>query len=646
MLELLRKKQKSVLIKFVFWAIIGTFVGTIFLVWGKGRDGEVEDNSLAFTANGTPVSTSDYQTVFRNLSQFYQNIYGNSYNAEMEKQLNLPQAAYDQLLRQVLLEQEGDRIGIDVSRQEVIDSIAKIPQFQVNGVFDRTTYVQILAYQRMNTEEFEARQKRALFAEKTEAQITDGVSVNDADIEAEFRKRNEKVNLSFVKLPPTLFEKRVDVTDAALEAFFAEHQEEFRIPEKVALRYLQFDPALYAQDITLDEPEIERYYKRHIDQYAIDEQIKAAHILIRIDQNADDKVRAEKRKLAEKVLEQARTGDDFAQLARKYSDDTGSATLGGELGYFKRGSMVPEFEKAAFALNPGDISELVETQFGLHIIKAEGYIEAGEKPLADVYDAVKTALRSEKAEAVAFEKAMDAYNMNRKTGDLDKAAADSNLTTIESGLFARNEAIPGLGDQPEIVAAAFALRDGELARPLRIGNSTLLFTLKERQPSSIPPLSAVKSQATDAYRKQGSSRLAEAAAATLLSGLKEGKTMAALARKEGLTVEETGLFARSYGAFVPRIGENEQLANAAFALTDAAPVAPEVYDLAGQFVVASLKERTEADMALLDDSKREELRTAVLEQKRQDALKTRIDKLRAEANIVPSATLLSQGVKP
>jgi len=646
MLELLRKKQKSVLIKLVFWAIIGTFVGTIFLVWGKGRDGEAEDTSTAFTVNGTAISTGDYQTTQRNIAQFYQNIYGNSYNAEMEKQLNLPQTAYDQLLRQVLLEQEGNRLNIEVSRQEVIDAIAKIPAFQQNGAFDRATYVQVLEYQRMTTEEFEASQKRSLFAEKAQAQITAGASVNDADIDAEFRKRNEKINLSFAKLAPALFEKKVVINDAALETFYADHQEEFRTPEKVALSYLQFDPANYAGDVQLDEQEIERYYKRHIDLYAIDEQIKAAHILIRIDQNASEAVRAEKRKLAEKVLEKARAGDDFGQLARKYSDDTGSATRGGELGYFKRGSMVPEFEKAAFALNPGDVSALIETQFGLHIIKAEGYIEAGEKPLADVYDAVKAGLRAEKAEAIAFEKAMDTYNINRKNGDLTKAATDAGLTPTETGLFARNETIAGLGDQTEITAAAFALRDGELARPLRVGNQTILFALKQRQPSTIPPLADIKNAVADAYRKQQSIGLAETAAAALLAELKTGKSLAAVAGKEKLTIEETGLFARSYGAFVPRIGENSRLADAAFTLTAAAPVAPEVYDIAGQFVVATLKARTEADMTLLDASKREELRTAVLEQKRQDLLKTRIDQLHAEANIVPSASLLSLGVKP
>lgn len=643
MLELLRKKQKSTLIKLVFWFIIATFVGTIFLVWGKGRDGEKDDGSLAFTVNGVPVSLGEFRTVQRNLALFYQNIYAGNYNAEMEKQLNLPQRTYEQLRDQILLQQESDRLDIDISHDDVVKSIAEIPQFQQDGAFVKDIYLEALKRQRMTSDEFEARQERALRAEKTEEQIRSVASVNDDDIDAEYRKRNEKVNLAFVKAVPAAFEAKVRIDDAELETFYVDHQEQFRTPEKVALRYLQFEPARYADQVTIDEAEIERYYNRHINQFAIDEQVKASHILFRIDKNATPQVREERRKLAEKVLDMARAGEDFAQLARKYSDD-GSARSGGELGYFKRGMMVPEFENAAFAMKPGDISDLVETQYGLHIIKVEGYIEAAQKPLDEVRDEVKQGLRDEKARDLAYEMAMDAYNINRKEGSFDKAASETGLTVYETGLFARNETVGNLGTQPELAADAFALGENQLARPQRVGDNTILFTLKQRQPSAIPPLAEVKNRVADAYRKQQSKVLAEKAAAELLGELKAGKSLSSLAKKYDLKEEETGLFPRSYGKFVPRLGENENLAEAAFTLSKEAPAAPEVYEIGGMFVVAALKEHEMADMTKLDDSMRAELKSAVLSQKQQDALNDRLEQLRSEAEIVPSASLLSLGV--
>ena len=176
MLDLIRKKQKTTLIKIVFWGIIATFVGTIFLVWGKGDERGSDGSTVAATVNGTQISAQDYQMAYRNLYQFYQNLYSDKFNAAMEQQLQLPKTAIDQLVRMVLLEQEGNRLGVDVSRQELVDAIAKIPQFQKDGVFDRQTYVDVLNYQRLSPEGFEASQERALFTEKVEEQIMSVVS--------------------------------------------------------------------------------------------------------------------------------------------------------------------------------------------------------------------------------------------------------------------------------------------------------------------------------------------------------------------------------------------------------------------------------------------------------------------------------------
>jgi peptidyl-prolyl cis-trans isomerase D len=641
MLDLIRKKQKTVIVKIVFWVIIAAFVGTIFLVWGKGSGGDGADTTVAATVNGDKIGFEEYQAAYRNLYELYQNVYREQFNPALEKQLQLDQQALNTLIDQTLLLQEGNRLGIKVSKTELVDSIAKISAFQENGVFNRDRYLQVLAYQRLSADDFEAMQKNQLLVTKVREQLQTGVSVSDQDVEEEFRTQNEKVNLAFVKLTPALFETKVKIDKEPLEAFFAEERESFRIPETVALRYLQFEPDRYRDEVTFNDEEIEKFYRRHLDRFAVEEQVKASHILIKLAKDADEKTRIKKRELAEKILADARAGKDFAALARKYSDDPGTAAKGGDLGYFPRGAMVPAFEAAAFILKPGEFSDIIETPFGLHIIRSEGYIEAGIKPLAEVIDEVKAGLTEEKVRQIALEKAMDAYNINRKNGNLEAAAQINDLGLKETGFFSRQEAIDGLGNAPEISAAAFTLKEGELARPVVLPQGVILFAVKERRESRLPELDEVRARVEQAFRRAQGKVLARKTADEILAALGEGKKLSDLARKHNLTVEETGLFARSYGDFVPRIGNAADLAKAAFLLTRETPVAPAVYEISGSDIVATLKARQEADPADLDAAKREELKKTVLTRRQEEAIKNKVNALREVAEITIAPTLQS-----
>jgi peptidyl-prolyl cis-trans isomerase D len=639
MLDLIRKKKKSVIVKVVFWTIIAAFVGTIFLVWGKGSDQGGQGVSVAVTVNETRISFEDYQRAYSNLYRLYQNIYRDQFTPAMEKQLRLRQQALDSLIDETLLLQEAGDEGLDISKKELVDSIAQIPAFQENGVFSKDRYLQVLSYQRLTPEDFETMQQRQLLIEKMGENLQSGIAVTDEDIEQEYRNQNEKVNLSFVKLPPALFENRVKVSEEELRNYFTDHREEFRIPESVALRYLQFEPDRYADQVTFDEEELNKYYRRHLDQFEIEEQVKASHILLRVDESADEAVRAKKRELAEKILKDARAGKDFDKLARTHSDDAGSASQGGDLGYFSRGAMVAPFEKAAFALNPGEISEIVETPFGYHIIKVEEYIEAGVRPLADVLDKVKESLREEKARQLAFEKAMDAYNINRRTGDLESAAAANNLGIKETGSFSRGEPIDGIDNAEEISSVVFTLKEGELHQPVNLPQGIFLFKVKERRESRLPELDEVRSRVEQAFRSEKSKELARQAAEEILAGLKEDKTLKALAGKFGVKAEETDFFTRSYGAFVPRLGSAEDLASAAFTLTEAAPVAEEVFTVDDKFVVARLKEVHPADMSGLDQTKRDEIKGTLLSRKQEEALNSKLRELREASKIVIAPNL-------
>lgn len=643
MLTFVREKQKSVFIKIAFAVIILSFViGYAMLTSPGDNAGDAAADSYAVRVNDQEIAFDQYQQVYSNLYRIYQNIYRDQFTPALERQLKLRQQALDQLIDQALLVGEAERLKLSVSEQELVNAIAREPAFQENGVFNKSRYLQALSYQRMTPDEFEVIRTHELLVEKVRNKLQEGLSVSDEEIAAEFRNQNEKINLAYVRLAPALFESKVKIKDDELAAWFAANQETFRIPEKVSLNYIMIDPTSFAKDLQLSDAEIEKYYQRHLAEYDVPEQVKVSHILIRVPKDADAAAKAKKKELAEQLLADAKAGKDFAELARKHSDDKASVAKGGDLGYFTRGTMVADFEKAAFALQPGEISAVVETPFGFHIIKAEGYIEAGVKPKEDVLDQVKTGLTREKTRQQAFETAMDAYNINRKTGDIQAAAAASKQEVKETALFAAGEAIAGIGNDPQISNMAFALQQGTLSRPANLPQGVLVAALKERQASRLPELDEVRKQVEDAYRKEQSVVLAKQAADELLKTLQDGSTLASAAKQADLKVEETGEFSRNYGGFVPRIGNNEELAKGAFALTDEKPVVPEVFEIDGKFIVAKLKKRQEADLTKLDDAKSAELRTQLTTRKKDEALKSKLQQLREGSNIVISPSLTNQ----
>lgn len=633
MLDFVRSKQKSIIIKLVFGLIILSFVIGYAMLTSPGDSTKKAEQGLAVTVNGQAIAFNDFQAAYGNLYQLYQNIYREQFTPTLERQLKLVQKALDGVINQTLLLDEAKRQGLEVSKQELVDAIAKIPAFQQNGAFSKERYLQMLGAQRLTAEEFEEMQRRDLLVGKVRDGLQKNLAVTDAEIEQEFRNRQEKVNLEVVRVAPAAFESQVRVTDQQLAAFFEPRKEEFRTAEEVALKYVEFSPQSYADQVTFEDAELETFYRRNLDRYETPEQAHAAHILVRVPEGADEAARKQKRAQAEKLLAEAKGGKDFAALARDFSDDKASAVNGGDLGNFGRGMMVPTFEQAVFGLKPGEISGLVETQFGYHIIKLIAYNEAKVRSLSDVKDEIKRALRAEKAQQLAFEKAMDAYNVNRKGGTLEAAAKAGGLTIRETGRFARDGVAGSLGRNEELVNAAFLLGDNELGRPVKTDRTVVLFALKERLPSRIPTLADARARVEVAYRKEQAKVMARTAAERLLSAAQKGGGLAVPARAIGQLAEETGPFSRSYSPFVPKVGTSEELAKAAFALNVPGACIGKVYEIDGHFVVAALKNREAANPLLLDAAQRKELSQALLERKQTEVVQKHLEELKSAAKI-------------
>ncbi|MCW8891814.1 MAG: SurA N-terminal domain-containing protein, partial [Deltaproteobacteria bacterium] len=342
MLDFVRTKQKSILIKIAFGLIILSFViGYTMLTAPSDNGANQAGGDVAARVNGDEISYTAFQSTYSNLYNLYQNIYQGNFDAKLEKQMNLPKQALQQLVEELLLMQQASGFNLSVSQQELVDSIAQYDAFQLNGEFNRERYLQVLDYQRMSPEQFESSQKRQLLTQKVRDRLQQGVSVNDEELQSAFHKENDKINLNYVWLTPALVESKVKVTDEGLVSFFEKNIEQFRIPQKVALRYLQFDPARYEDKVgAFTDEELERYYRRNLDLFEIKEQVKAAHILLRVPEDADEDTVKKRRELAAELLNQLKEGADFALLAKTHSDDKSNAAQGGDLGSFGRGVMV------------------------------------------------------------------------------------------------------------------------------------------------------------------------------------------------------------------------------------------------------------------------------------------------------------------
>ena len=651
MLQFVRSKQKSVLIKIAFGIIILSFIIGYTMLTSPADQRAKQGRETAARVNGDEISYDAFQNSYSNLYNLYQNIYQGKFDAKLEKQLNLPRLAMQQLIDETLLIQQAQELNLEVTKQELVDSIAQYNAFQVDGKFNRDRYLEVLNYQRMKPEQFEASQQRKLLTQKVRERLQQGVSISDSELAAAFHQENDQINLNYAWMTPALVESKIKITEIALNQFFEQNKENFRIPEKVSLRYLQFDPARYESEVSppTDE-ELQRYYRHNLDRFEIMEQVKAAHILLSVAKDADSETVQKRRDLADQLLVQLQNGADFSQLAKTYSDDKSNAANGGELGTFGRGTMVKEFEDAAFALRPGQLSGVVQTPFGFHIIKVEEYTEPGVKPLVDVIDEVKAGLKQEKAHQLAYEKAMDAYNINRKTGNLETAATANDLGIKETGVFSINDAIDGIGNVPEINQAAFALKENQLARPIQTTQGVFLFTLKERQPSHLPKLGEVKSLVEQLYRVEQAQTLAQKMANQLLQQATKKKSLLAAAKSLNLTVEETGDFSRSFGYFIPRIGTSQKLSEAAFNLTKEAPIAEQIFTINDKFLVVSLKDAKTADLEAITKNDREQLKNRLLAEKKQRVVADKLKQLakRAEIQImVPelSGSLANEGNK-
>jgi peptidyl-prolyl cis-trans isomerase D len=552
-------------------------------------------NAVVATVDGRDITATHFRRVYQQQMQQYRQSYGASMDERLLKQLGIDQRIVQQMIQEEASLAEASRLGISASDAEVRERILSLPAFQENGQFiGDQRYRQILQMQMppMRPADFEDQVRRSIVAEKLQAAVTGWITVGDADVETEYKKRNEKVKLAVVNFPESKFREGVTATDDEVAKYFDAHKDAYRIGEKRKVRYVTIDQESLRAKATVTGQQIERSYNDNMQQYSTPEQVRASHILIKTTGKAEEDDTAKKK--AEDLLAQVKKGADFAELAKKNSQDEGSAVKGGDLDFFSKGAMVPEFDKVAFELQPGQISDLVKSQFGYHIIKVTEKRAALTKTLADVRAQIEDQLKYEQAQTAA-QKLSDAVAAElKKPADFEKVARARALQSAESGLFLQDEPIPGIGS-PAVSQRAFAMKEGEVSEPLRAAQGFVFITVTGRQDSYIPKLDEVKARVREDVIKEKAIEKARASATAVAASMKSGDFDKA-AKAAGLEVKTTDLIAR--GAPIGEAGVSPKLEEAAFALKPGAVSDPVVTDNGAAVVkVVERKDPTSEDVA-------------------------------------------------
>jgi len=446
----------------------------------RGSGADAASSDTVAKVEGRDITSGEFRRTYQAQLQAYRSAYGNNMSEQLLKQLGIDQQILQQMVDERAALAEAERLGISISDEEVRQRILAMPAFQDNGAFiGETRYQQLLRMQRppLTPSEFEDNVRRGLAVEKLRASLTDWLSVPDAELEREYHRRNDKVKLAVVSFTADSFRTQVNATDAEIASYFDAHKNDFKIPEKRKIRYLLIDIDGLRAKVVVPPADIEHEYNNNSEQYTTPEQVRASHILLKTEGKDEASVKTK----AEELLKQARGGADFADLAKKNSEDEASAKNGGDLDYFGKGRMVPEFDAAVFAMQPGQISDLVKTQYGYHIIKLVDRKAATTRQLAEVRQQLTDQLAYQRAQAQAADLAQKLEKQIKKPADLDSAAKSQGLTVQESGFFARDEPILGLGPAPEAANKAFDMKPNDVSGPLRASRGFVFETLVAKQ---------------------------------------------------------------------------------------------------------------------------------------------------------------------
>ncbi|MBI1956830.1 MAG: peptidyl-prolyl cis-trans isomerase, partial [Acidobacteria bacterium] len=510
----------------------------------------------------------------------------------------------EQVLKEMVLEkltlQEGKRLGVQVSEAELASQLRQDPDLFPGGNFVGQQQYEDIVFSRFGSgvEQFEQRYREAMVIDKLRAMVTDSVTVSPEDVRAAFYHDNEKIVLSYVFIDPGNFKKEIHPTTADLQAYYQKNKDRYQVPEKRSAKLLLFESQKVRGASSISEAELRKYYEDRKDNYRNEERVLVSHILLQAPQNEPTQVEQAKKKSAE-LLAKLKKGTDFAALAKENSQDQASAVKGGDLGWIIRNQTVPEFEKAAFGLPPGTVSDPVQTLYGIHILKVMAHEAARLRPLEEVKAEVESALLDERIQGELPRIAEQATaTWRRSPNEIEALAEKSHAVVLTPPPFSQEEKIPGIGEAQALQQEIFALEKGQVSQPIPVTGGYAVALLADVLPAHPGEFAEVQEKVqTDSVEEQARNRAtSKADELAKLLAQQDKKDLKKAARALGLTLNTSQPITRD--STIPSLGVAKEIDPRAFE-REIGEVAGPLAVRGGQFVyqVDSRQMPSDADLA-------------------------------------------------
>jgi peptidyl-prolyl cis-trans isomerase D len=556
----------------------------------------------------------------------------------------LQQQAIKQLMQEAEIRYEGERMGLSVSDNEVRDALhtgQNGAMFFPDGKWiGQEKYEQLLQENGMSVDQFEHQVRLQLLASKLFAAVTAGITVRPSEIEQAYKGQNTKIKFDYAVISMDDVQKQIKPTDAELKAWFETNKARYQnsIPEKRQISYFIIGEQQVENKVSVTPTDIQQYYSKNQDQYRTQDRVRVRHILIATpppgpDGKVDQKAVEAAHKKAEDVLKQLKGGADFAELAKKYSDDPGSKAQGGELGWQTKDSeLVPEFKTAMLSLNKGQISDPVQTSYGFHIIQVEDKETAGLKPLSQVKDGIEKTVREQKIAGALDQLANQAQDAADKQG-LDKAAAQYGTQVITTNPITRSDSLPGIGAGPnsaDLMNAIFEVAEKTPPQSTRLPQGVVVFKVDKVIPPSSPDFEAIKTKVTNDFKAERASALLSQKTAELSERARNQHDLKKAARELGATVKTSDPVSKS--SQVPDIGSmSAEAVSSLFTMKPGEISQP--LSIGRNGVVAAILDRQEPPLNGEDFAKAKDgLSERLLSEKRQQAIELFLGNLEDRMN--------------
>lgn len=630
MLHFIRERAQG----WIAWVIVGLLI-IPFALWGINEYFGNGGKLVAATVNDTEISQREFQQAFYDQRSRMQQMLGGQYNAQLFDP-QIKQRVIKELVDRELLLQHADDLGFRVGNQTVIATIQSIDAFREDGAFSTSLYQQQLQTQGQSPTGFERRVKRMMTAGQLPDGLSSSVFITDAELDAAIKLEKQQRDFQYFILKTENFQDEAVADEAALKDYYQQHADRFMTEERVRVEYVELSAAALKSDKQPSDDELREYYEANQSQFSVPEERQASHILIQIEEGADEAAVNAAREKAQNLKAKIDAGESFADLARANSDDPGSAEMGGDLGYFGRGIMEADFEDAAFSLKQGEVSDPVLTSFGFHIIKLTGIRAAQSKPFADVRDEILAQFQKEAAERQYFELAEKLTNQAYESPDSLSEVADTlGLELKQSPFFGRRGA-SGLFANPRIVAAAYSddvLKQGYNSEPLEVAeNHVVVLRLLDHQEASQRSLEDVLAEVKQQLIQEKAREAVKAAGEKAEQQLAAGESADVLTKALSVQWQDVSSVTRETK------DHDAVIVKQAFRITRPTSAESSQYGgvvlASGDYAVIRLTNVTDGDPSSIEAAERETLKRRLAAEQGANAQLHLVNALKATAKIV------------